>query len=373
MQPIKLLIIEDDTTSQLMLKGILSMHKLTIVGTGEEGLEAAKNGHDLIILDINLPGIDGYEACRQLRQSEQTKLTPIIFLTTCSDLNDRLQAYGVGGNDYISKPFDATELVSKIDFHCELVEKHKQTNNDISNARRLLMEVQTSAAKIQSISRFIQTTLFCHDIDSLYRQFFRTANEIGLDCILRIESSAGTKTRSSCDGISTLEQEILDMSGNMKHIHTFGQDRAIYRWRHAAMLTRKVSDMIDILAIFMDALEAGIKAVDNESKLLQKVEELESNNSEVRSRVSDLFHIMRADIKGAILSLGMISVLDIDDEDKLNDLIDNFSQRIDLELQQLDKNNSVMQQLVTDLRTPPPELQALLDDDSDEGEGVMLF
>lgn len=366
MQSIKLLIVEDDMTSQLMLKSMLSMHELTIVDSGEAGLEAAKEGHDLIILDINLPGIDGYETCIQLRHAEQTKLTPIIFLTSYTNIEDRLHAYGVGGNDYISKPFDITELLSKIQFHSEMVVAHKKDILDPGKAQEMLMEVQTSAAKIQSISRFIQTTLFCHDIDSLYKYFFKTAKEIGLECILRIKSETGTETRSSGDGISTLEQEILDMSANMEHIHTFGEDRAIYRWKRATLLTCKVGDMIDTLAIFMDALEAGIKAVESEVKLLQRVEMLEASNIEVRDHVSDLFNIMRSEIKSAILSLGMISVLDVDDEDRLNDLVDSFGAKIDIELQQLNNNNNVMQQLITDLRTPPPELASLLEDNNED-------
>jgi CheY-like chemotaxis protein len=362
----KLLIVEDDTTSQLMLKSMLAKYELTIVDSGEAGIEAAKEDHDLIILDINLPGIDGYETCQQLREAEKTKLTPIIFLTVCTDLDDRLRAYGVGGNDYISKPFDITELLSKIQFHCEMVDANKKVNQEISDTRRMLMDVQTSAAKIQSISRFIQTTLFCHDIDSLYSHFFKTAHEMGLECILRIESKTGTETRSSNHGISTLEREILDMSANMRHIHSFGNDRAIYRWSSATLLTRKVGDMVDTLAIFMDALEAGIKAVDNESRLLQKIDELGNNNSKVRDRVSDLFIIMSTEIREAILKLGLISALDVDDEDKLSDLIDVFSKRIDIELQQLNQNNTAMQQLVTDLRTPPPELESLLLTDQDD-------
>lgn len=372
MQSIKILIIEDDNISQLMLKTMLAEYELTLVDSGEAGLEAANDNHDLIILDINLPGIDGYETCRTLREAEATATIPIIFLTSYTGIEDRLQAYGVGGNDYISKPFDVTELLTKIKFHSQTVVKQQQHDQEQNSTFHLLMEVQTSAAKIQSISRFIQTTLFCHDIDSLFKHFFKTASEIGLECILKIESTNGSETRSSSDGISRLEQEIIDMSGNMDRIHTFGQDRAIYRWNHATLLTRKVGDMIDTLAIFMDALEAGIKAVESETKLLKKVEQLESNNSAVRDKVTDLFGMMNNELKDTILSLSLISALDVEDEDRLNDLLDGFQKQIDVELNKLNENNEVMQQLISDLRTPPPELQALMEDEP-EDDGVMLF
>jgi len=372
MQPIKLLIVEDDVTSQLMLKSMLEKYTLTVVDSGEAGIEAAEDTPDLVILDINLPGIDGYETCRHLRSMEQTRTTPIIFLSSYTDLEDRLQAYGAGGNDYISKPFDVTELHTKIELYCKSVEKQQQTAQDLTTSRNLLMGLQTSTAKIQSISRFIQATLFCHDIDMLFQHFFKTAREIGVGCVLQIHTAEGIETCSSDGTIGTLEHEILKMSSSMDRIHSFGQDRAIFRWGHATLLTRTVGDMIDTIALFMDALEAGIKSVESESKLLAQVETLGLQNSLVRDRVTDLFQLMNADLKDAILSLGLVS-LDQDEEDRLHDLVDNFSQRIDTELKTLGDNSHIMEKLITELRTPPPELQALMETASDEGDGIDLF
>jgi len=371
---VKVLIVEDDNTSQLILKTMLKQYQLTIVGSGEAGIEAAKDNPDMIILDINLPGIDGYETCRQLRKMEHTQTTPILFLSCYKDLEDRLKAYGVGGNDYISKPFDITELTTKISLHSKLVDKHKEVDQQLDSSHKLLIDVQTSASKLQSISRFIQSTLFCHDIDTLYKHFFKTARELGVGCVLKIDNDTGSETRS-CSGeqISVLEQEILDMSRAVNRIHSFGQDRAIFRWGHATMLTRKVGDMIDTLALFMDALEAGIKAVDSECKLLRQVEELESRNTLVRNRVKDLFALMNTDLRNAILSLGLTSALDLEDEDHLEQLIEGFNKRIDAELQTLGENNHVMKQLIEELRTPPPELQDLMDFPTDEEDGDILF
>ncbi len=369
MPSIKLLIVEDDATSQLMLKGMLKEHTLMIVDSGEVGIEAAQEAPDLIILDINLPGIDGYETCRQLRKIEQTRATPIIFLSSYTALEDRLKAYGAGGNDYINKPFDATELHTKI----KLYSAQQQASQELANSHDMLIGLQTSAAKIQSISRFIQATLFCHDIDMLFQHFFRTAREIEVGCVLQIHAADMIDTRSSDGTISTLEREILELSSGMQRIHAFGQDRAIFRWNHATLLTRKVGDMIDTIALFMDALEAGIKSVESESKLLKRVATLEAQNTLVRDRVSDTFKVMQISLKDAILSLGIASVLDINDEDRLNDLIDGFSIQIDAELQTLVDNNNIMKALITELRTPPPELQALMNSASNKGDGIELF
>jgi len=374
MEPKKLLIVEDDVTSQLLLKNILSDYPMTIVDSGEAAIEAvASEVPEIVILDINLPGIDGYETCQCLRNMEQTKTMPIIFLSSFTELDDRLHAYGVGGNDYISKPFDAIELRTKLDIHSKILERQQNVDQELKSSHGLLMDVQTSSAKLQSISRFIQSTLFCHDIDTLFKQFFKAAQEIDLKCVLSIHSHSGVETRASNGVISNLEQEILNMSSKVERIHSFGQDRAIFRWSKATLLTSKVADMIDTLAILMDALEAGIKSVDTESRLLNQVEQLEISNDKLRDRISQLFHDMNGDLKVTITEFSIVSELDPNDEDQLNDVLDNYKQRIDAELELLTKNNRVINSLIEELRTPPPELQALMDNTSDSSDAIELF
>jgi DNA-binding response OmpR family regulator len=375
MQDLKILIVEDDPTNQTILKQLLVKYQLVVTDRGEEALELAGDAPDLIILDINLPGIDGYETCLRLREMDATHTTPIIFLSSYSSLDDRLEAYGAGGNDYVTKPFDLLELKAKIDLYANNIGKQRELGEELESSHGLLMDVQTSSSKLQSINRFTQATLFCHDIEMLYTHFFKAARELDLGCVLQIHSSDGTETRASDGGISKLEHEILEMSANVERIHSFGKDRALFRWGHATLLTRKVGDMIDTLAILMDALEAGIKSVDTEARLLQQVEQLEEQNTLLRNRTSELFKLMNTSLKDAILSLGLVAALDLEDEDYLSDLIDSFSKQIDGELQTLKENNHVISSLIGELRTPPPELLQLMEEipDDEEDDGVLLF
>jgi len=373
MQTIRILIVEDDITSQLMLKTMLADYMLTIVGSGEDALEVAIDEWDLVILDINLPGIDGYETCRRLRAMESHQRTPIVFLSSYTELEDRLQAFDAGGNDYVSKPFDVRELTTKIEFFCVATNKHKQTDKELRDSHGMLMSVQTASAKLQSITRFIQATLFCHDIETLLKHFFNAAKNMGVEGVLQYDTKAGSGVDSSDGTVSVLEREILEMSSAMSRIHEFGQGRAIFRWGHATLLTRKVGDMIDTLAIFMDALEAGIKSIDSEYTLMQKVKEVEEQNSAMRDRVDGLFKQMTGELKDAVVAIAMVTEMDFDDEERLNDLVDDFSHKIDDELVLMATNNSTMHSLIADLKTPPPELQELMDSALAEDDGVTLF
>jgi len=370
----KILVVEDSRMDQKIIESSLSDHELIIVDSGEAGLDEAKNRPDLILLDINLPGLDGYEICKTLRSMDETRHVPVIFLTSLTTLEDRIKAFDVGGDDHISKPCDPSILRSKVDIYFKQLLQLNESRNEAQSAFSALMDVQKQSSNVQSVSRFVQASLFCHDIDSLFRLFINTATEIGANCVLKIESKSESMTQSTNGSVSLLEKEILEYSDNVERIHQFGQDRAIFKWPHATLLTLKVGDLIDVLAIFMDALEAGINSIETEALLLSKVKRLEEENSIVRDRISDVFSQMSEELKQMIMSLGLISALDPNEEDNFNDMVEQYSQLIRKELADLENNNEEIQLLVSELRTPPSEIKMILDNQSGSvNTGVELF
>ena len=114
MTKIKLLIVEDDLDLAEMLSAYFRVQNYIVLTAawGEEALKISREEADLglVMLDIRLPDIDGYEICRQLRLHRQTKYTPVIFLTEKSDRINKLQGLELGVVDYITKPFDIQEL-----------------------------------------------------------------------------------------------------------------------------------------------------------------------------------------------------------------------------------------------------------------------
>ncbi len=109
----KILIVEDDLDVADMLNAYFRVqgYEVFTVNWGEDGVRAASTSRpELIILDIRLPDIDGYEVARRLRSDRKTSLIPIIFLTEKRDRADRLHGLELGADDYITKPFDVQEL-----------------------------------------------------------------------------------------------------------------------------------------------------------------------------------------------------------------------------------------------------------------------
>ncbi len=113
----QILIVEDDCDLAGMLAAYLGVQGYAVLtaGGGEQALHlAARHDPDLVILDIHLPDIDGYDVCRRLRTRHPTQDTPIIFLTEKRDRVDKLQGLELGVVDYITKPFDIQELRLRI-------------------------------------------------------------------------------------------------------------------------------------------------------------------------------------------------------------------------------------------------------------------
>jgi len=112
-----ILIVEDDLDLSEMLNAYFRVQNYEVftAGWGEEALQISRDQElDLIVLDIRLPDIDGYEVCRQLRLQRRTQDTPIIFLTEKRDRVDKLQGLELGVVDYVTKPFDIQELRLRI-------------------------------------------------------------------------------------------------------------------------------------------------------------------------------------------------------------------------------------------------------------------
>lgn len=113
----KILLVDDSGTVILMERMILAKgpYDLVTASSGEEGVKKAMAERpDAILMDLVMPGINGIEACRQIREREETRDIPIIMVTTKGELLNVERAYETGVNDYVTKPINAIELLAKL-------------------------------------------------------------------------------------------------------------------------------------------------------------------------------------------------------------------------------------------------------------------
>ena len=113
----KILVVEDDPSASRLVEYALEQEGYQVItaSDGLEGLTKAQNEHpDLIVLDVMLPGLDGYDICQQLRQKSETAELPILMLSAKARQEDKATGLKIGADDYLTKPADPSVIVAKI-------------------------------------------------------------------------------------------------------------------------------------------------------------------------------------------------------------------------------------------------------------------
>lgn len=135
------ILVVDDTAENLrLLTNMLGEkgYEIRPVTNGRQALQAAeRSAPDLVLLDINMPEMDGYEVCRRLKEHEMLRDIPVIFLTALTDTADKLKAFGAGGVDYISKPFQIDEVLARAKAHIALRRAQKELAENYEHLREL--------------------------------------------------------------------------------------------------------------------------------------------------------------------------------------------------------------------------------------------
>ena len=120
-KPLLLLVDDVSENLQLLAQHLADDYELAFATDGEQAIHLANEVNpNLILLDVMMPGIDGYETCRRLKKNPGTKAIPIIFLTARTEIDDILKGFDVGGVDYVTKPFRSAELRARVRTHVEL-------------------------------------------------------------------------------------------------------------------------------------------------------------------------------------------------------------------------------------------------------------
>ena len=130
---IKVLIVDDVQKNVQVLGTLLKneRYSLVIAQNGQEAIDRAiKIMPDIILLDINMPGLNGIEVCQELKKDERTRDVPIIFLTAQNTTVSKVKGFSVGAADYISKPYEPPELLARVEAHLEIKFSREQIAKD---------------------------------------------------------------------------------------------------------------------------------------------------------------------------------------------------------------------------------------------------
>ncbi|HBB32740.1 MAG TPA: two-component system response regulator [Cyanobacteria bacterium UBA8803] len=136
----KILVVDDHPASRMTAGALLSADGYEVF-EAENGIEALalvfESQPDLILLDVMMPEMDGFEVCRHLKENEHTRLIPVVFITALNDRRSRLMGIEAGGDDFLSKPFDRLELSARV----KSLVRQKRLNEDLDHAEQVLFSI----------------------------------------------------------------------------------------------------------------------------------------------------------------------------------------------------------------------------------------
>jgi DNA-binding NtrC family response regulator len=149
----RILLVDDDVTNLDVLRHTLDGrgYRLFVTKSGESAIDVARRVHPLLILlDIVMPGIDGYETCRRLKQDADTREAAVIFLSSLDDTKDKIRGLEAGAVDFVSKPFQSDEVVARVNTHLTLQRLRRQLearNAELARELAVAQELQTDARR----------------------------------------------------------------------------------------------------------------------------------------------------------------------------------------------------------------------------------
>jgi len=162
----KILVVDDERFNINVLVDLLKpSYKMMAAKSGQQALKAAHSANppDLILLDIMMPEMDGYEACRQLKADKETANIPIIFLSAKTQTEDKIKGLDLGGADYVTKPFDSGEVLARVRAQLKIA----RLTRELISANAALVEKQEKMDKDLKVAAGIQRSMMPKSIPDM--------------------------------------------------------------------------------------------------------------------------------------------------------------------------------------------------------------
>lgn len=275
--PHTILVVDDNKVSLRLLTAILHGAGYTVItgSNSEEALEQINTqSPDIILLDVMMPGMNGFSLCRKLKQNKQTSDIPLIFLTSLSQKEDIIEGFNAGGNDYITKPFNRQELLARVRNHLRLYDTLQENkrlirlSEDASRSKTEFLasmshEIRTPLNSIIGMAEvLVETPLTDEQQD--YVRIFRSAGESLLEIINDILDLS--KIEAGQTALETIDfhlPSLLDSVVSILSVRAAEQNTPVSVHLHADVPHGLSGDPTRLRQILINLVGNGLKFTEN--------------------------------------------------------------------------------------------------------------
>lgn len=320
MSPIVLHIDDDSLTHSVVELALGHNFQFTTAKNGEEGIRAAlQHMPDIILLDIDLPGQNGYEVCDALKQNSITKDIPVVFCSSRDELRDRLQGFEMGGADYILKPFDPDELRHKLILLIDNYKRQQALEEEVNEARQTALTAMSSSSEIGQAVQFVEKSYIADNYESLAMSLLEFTNGLGLSCACLVVTDGIEHWFSPNKSTCPLETQVMTLLRNKPRFHDFGC-RTQVNYANISLLVKNMplDDMErygrikDLLPLVMGAADARITSMLTEIAVKKQTEDLNKSFVSVQQTFGELSNNLRNNnVESAVVMRSLLNAIAI--------------------------------------------------------------
>jgi len=274
----KVLIVDDDEVNHEIVNSMLGEHyDLSSAFSAQQGLDKlSQNEFDAILLDVVMPEMDGYELCEMLRNHLNCH-TPVLFVSAKNTTDDILQGFRAGGDDYITKPFDADELKFRIDRLMSLQDEIASLKESCQNAEDVTLTAITSCSELGVALEFIEKSYECKSMANLASEIINSSKQLGLEVSTQIGILESYNNFSGLGLVNPLEAELLSRARQTKTVINIDK-RSFFNSERCSLLVKnmpcedeeKYGRYNDILALIVRGANARLSSLETNIKMMKQ-------------------------------------------------------------------------------------------------------
>ncbi len=326
----RILVLDDEQWNLDLVQKTLAQHPIETFIDQQKMLATAGRETPCFLLDVQMPGMSGYDVCEALRERPETANTPILFISAHDSLEARLKGYAAGADDYICKPYDITELQAKVERALEHGAYRKSLSDQVDVARQAAFEAMTHSSEQGQLALFMEQAFNCSNHAELAQSLVACLKSFGLNAITAFWQENEVSMLGHAAKIAPLEAELLRQSRHGGRIIDFAQ-RSIFNFSNCSLLIKNMPQQEsaygrfkDHLCVLMSGVEARLKSLQVEVKFHQQQELLllahkaELALSQLQKNHSD--NIQHANQEAADMMLELteeLLVLNLDEQQEL--------------------------------------------------------
>jgi CheY-like chemotaxis protein len=261
--------VDDDPNFQDIIRAALEPDCRVIgAGNGREALDLiATQVPDLVILDVDMPEMDGYVTCRAIRESGGRTDLPILFLSAKDRIEDRLAGLDAGGDDYLTKPFHLELLLARVKHLLALAEQRKNLQASLSYATSTAMTAMSGMGELGRLLEALKAFNTCNTFESLLTTVVTALSSFDLQGIVQIHHAEISLIETSRGPASPLDVSIISQIASMERIVHFKSRMAINYPALSLLVTNVPADesvagrLRDHLAMLAEAADVRVCAI----------------------------------------------------------------------------------------------------------------